>query len=368
MAGQNRETQAATGFTNFGESGLSGSEYDDATSAWESALAVEDGEEPLEDNAAGESPDEEEQDASREEDDEEPEEDEGDEESDDDQEDQEDDEDDEEEDEGDDEKPGQELDPETKVKVKVDGEEAEVTLKELQSGYSRTQDYTRKTQAAAEERRQLEEKEEQVLQQQLEWGNALSQLNTRLQAGLSGRTEEDWQRLRQEDEVAYYEERDKERQTQERMQAIQQEQQRVQQEYQQRQQKQMERTVREEKEKLMAALPDWQDEEVARKDYTQMTKYSQEVGFTEQELGNMVDHRAIRVLRDAAKYRALQEKKADPANKAKVKKKQAKSLKAGTPSNEAPSKAKARKSKQRLAKTKTVKAAVPYFEQLLGDE
>jgi hypothetical protein len=34
--------------------------------------------------------------------------------------------------------------------VKVDGKEVEVTLDELQKGYSRTQDYTRKTQQIAE--------------------------------------------------------------------------------------------------------------------------------------------------------------------------------------------------------------------------
>jgi len=38
--------------------------------------------------------------------------------------------------------------------VKVDGKEIEVTLDELQKGYSRTQDYTRKTQQVAETRKQ----------------------------------------------------------------------------------------------------------------------------------------------------------------------------------------------------------------------
>ena len=40
--------------------------------------------------------------------------------------------------------------------VKVDGKEVEVTLDELQKGYSRTQDYTRKTQQIAEARKQTE--------------------------------------------------------------------------------------------------------------------------------------------------------------------------------------------------------------------
>lgn len=41
------------------------------------------------------------------------------------------------------------------VKVKVDGEELEVPVAELLQGYSRTADYTRKTQSLAEERQQV---------------------------------------------------------------------------------------------------------------------------------------------------------------------------------------------------------------------
>ena len=41
-------------------------------------------------------------------------------------------------------------------RVKVDGEEVEVPLDELLKGYSRTADYTRKTQAIAEARKQAE--------------------------------------------------------------------------------------------------------------------------------------------------------------------------------------------------------------------
>lgn len=43
------------------------------------------------------------------------------------------------------------------VRVKVDGEEVSVPLREALQGYSRTQDYTQKTQALAEQRKQAEE-------------------------------------------------------------------------------------------------------------------------------------------------------------------------------------------------------------------
>ena len=43
--------------------------------------------------------------------------------------------------------------------VKVDGEESEVTLEELQDGYQRQADYTRKTQELADERKRLQQAE-----------------------------------------------------------------------------------------------------------------------------------------------------------------------------------------------------------------
>jgi hypothetical protein len=47
----------------------------------------------------------------------------------------------------------QELPDDLVIKVKDDGKELEVTLDELRKGYSRYSDYTRKTQALAEERK-----------------------------------------------------------------------------------------------------------------------------------------------------------------------------------------------------------------------
>lgn len=47
---------------------------------------------------------------------------------------------------------------ESRYKVKVDGEELEVTLDELQKGFMMGKDYTRKTMSLAEQRKQVEAK------------------------------------------------------------------------------------------------------------------------------------------------------------------------------------------------------------------
>ena len=49
--------------------------------------------------------------------------------------------------------------------VKVDGEEIEVSLDELQQGYQRQSDYTKKTQGLSEERREIEDVRGQVSQE-----------------------------------------------------------------------------------------------------------------------------------------------------------------------------------------------------------
>lgn len=69
------------------------------------------------------------------------------------------------------------------VRVKVDGEEVSVPLREALQGYSRTQDYTQKTQALAEQRRQAEEAI--VLQQALQTAPGLTVQILANRAGVS---------------------------------------------------------------------------------------------------------------------------------------------------------------------------------------
>jgi len=57
--------------------------------------------------------------------------------------------------------------------VKVNGEEVAVTLDELQKGYSRTQDYTRKTQQLAEARKVAEAEFEAVRNERQQYSQLL---------------------------------------------------------------------------------------------------------------------------------------------------------------------------------------------------
>lgn len=359
MADKQRAAQDGPLNTNQGVSGVDdGSGISEAASAWEAALIGESGEERTDELDEGKPP----QTAGQEGQDDESDEEEESEELEDEGEESEEDEDPDEEEDEEPDDDGQELDPHTKVKVKVDGQELQVTLDELRQGYSRTQDYTQKTQQVAEEKRRVEQEKQEVFEQKQQWSNVLSQMGQRLQAGLSGRTDAEWQELKQKDEFTYYAERENERVIEKRLDAIKQEQQRVQQEHQEHQQEQLKQMAQREGQELMNKVPEWKDPQAFAKDKAKILAYGQAHGYSAEELSGLVDHRAILVLRDAARYQELVKGRQKTPAKGKTR---AKTLKPGAPSNESPRSTKSKKAKQRLSKEQSVDAAAGWFETLL---
>ena len=79
----------------------------------------------------------------------------------------------------DEEEPKEEEQPQT-FTVKVDGKDVSVTLEELQKGYSRTQDYTRKTQQIAEVRKQVEAETQAVRAERAQYAQLLSALQAQI--------------------------------------------------------------------------------------------------------------------------------------------------------------------------------------------
>ena len=109
--------------------------------------------------------------------------------------------------------------------VKVDGKEVEVTLDELQKGYSRTQDYTRKTQQIAEARKQTEAELQEVRAEREQYAQLLGALQAQVQQAAQPNI--DWDRLYNEDPIEWVRQREVMRENQEKAAAIQSEQQRL---------------------------------------------------------------------------------------------------------------------------------------------
>ena len=193
--------------------------------------------------------------------------------------------------------------------VKVDGKEIDVTLDELQKGYSRTQDYTRKTQQIAEARKSVEAETVAIRAEREQYAQLLGALQQQLES--AGEQPVDWERLYTEDPIEWVRQRELSRDKQERKAAIQSEQQRLSYINTQQQTEQMKAKLAEEQSALIAAVPEWKDEKKAKAEKALLVEFGQKIGFSEEELKNVYDHRAVIALRKAALYDQMVSKRKD---------------------------------------------------------
>ena len=197
--------------------------------------------------------------------------------------------------------------------VTVNGEEHEVTFDELLRGYSRQSDYTRKTQELSTERKQMEELQQQytseVSQIQSERQQYMENLQQILQnsAGeMEKFTNVDWASLKESDPIEYVTKKEELREAQEKVQTFKNQQELVRQKQSQDAELMRKTIMTEEHGKLVSALPDWGDPGKQKKIASDIKSYGLTQGFTQEELGSLIDHRSVLVLIKASKYDAMQ--------------------------------------------------------------
>jgi len=202
-----------------------------------------------------------------------------------------------------------------KYTIKVDGEELEVGI-ELKNGYQRQADYTRKSQALAEQRKETEAilSERQKLEQERQmYANGLQMLREQQSSKLQEFENTDWQTLKDDDPYQYILKRDEYRDAQEKVQNVQQQQAIIQQEQAEEAQKARAHFVQQEYNRLVEALPEWNDQESTIKKDVQ--EYAKSVGFLPEEISQLADHRSVLVIKKAMEYDKLTTKVA-PKKKA----------------------------------------------------
>ena len=242
--------------------------------------------------------------------------------------------------------------------VKVDGKEVAVTLEELQNGYSRTQDYTRKTQQIAEVRKQVEQETQAVRAERQQYAQLLGALQAQLQAT---EPQVDLDRLYHEDPIEWVRQKEVMRERQEKAIAIQAEQQRLAQLSQYEQQRAMEETLSSQKEALLAALPEWRDPKKAKAEKALVVESAKAAGFSEEDLKSVYDHRLVLLLRKAGLYDQMMSKRQGIKPVVNNGPRPAKPGAAGRVSTTTES----TRAKQRLAKTGRVDDAASAIELLL---
>lgn len=242
--------------------------------------------------------------------------------------------------------------------VKIDGKDVTVTLDELQKGYSRTQDYTRKTQQIAEVRKQVEAETQAVRAERAQYAQLLGALQAQLQAA---EPQVDLDRLYQEDPIEWVRQKEVLRERQERAMAIQSEQQRLAQLQQAEQQRATEEYLLQQKDALLAALPEWKDPKKAKAEKALVVESAKAAGFSEDDLKNVYDHRLVLLLRKAGLYDQMMAKRQGIKPVVSNGPRPAKPGAAGRVSTTTES----TRAKQRLAKTGRIDDAASAIELLL---
>ncbi len=253
------------------------------------------------------------------------------------------------------------------VTVKINGEEQDVTLDELAAGYSRQSDYTRKTTELANQKKQFEQQQSELLKERENLRLGLEQLNQQLSSDIQNEpTEEQWTRLYEDDPLEYVKQKDAWRDKREHLARVQQANQELQYKQQLESQQQMQKALAQSQQYLNEAIPEWKDPKFAESDKRAIVQYAtglpEKERFTEAELSQATDHRAILMLRKAMMFDELQTKK--PLVKKKLRKapKMTKSGKKLTTANDL-KKGKVDKAFNKLRSTGSMDSAVDYLLQ-----
>ena len=251
-----------------------------------------------------------------------------------------------------------------KYTIKVGGEEMEVDIDELKSGYQRQADYTRKSQALAEQRKETENIQSERMQLEQErqmYANGLQMLQEQQSAKLQDFDSVDWETLKEEDPYAYMLKKDEYRDAQERVSNAAQQQALIQQEQHTAAQQVRGEFVQQEYARLVAALPEWNDKDSTIKKDIQ--EYATSVGFRPEEINQLADHRSVLVIKKAMEFDKLTKK---VAPKKKAVKKVPKVQKAGRGKSKEDTAAEALKAKRtRLRKSGKQKDAASLFYDML---
>jgi hypothetical protein len=192
-----------------------------------------------------------------------------------------------------------------RYRVKAAGEEREVTLDELIKSYQLGTDYTQKTQSLAEQRKALEA-ERQAVEQAKALRDQYAERLQAIQQVLAEQSKgENLEALKESDPIGYAVRVAELQQRREQLAAVQAEQQRIAYQQQSEHQQRLASIVAEEQQKLAQAIPEFADPQKGETVRGEIRTYAKQLGFTDQELAQVYDSRAVLTLWKAAQYDKL---------------------------------------------------------------
>jgi hypothetical protein len=189
--------------------------------------------------------------------------------------------------------------------IKVDGKDVEVTLDELQAGYSRQADYTRKSQVLAEQRKKADDELAATQQERQHYLSQLEQFNTQADVKIKELSSTDWTKLKEEDPTEYMLKRDQYRELQDNKRMVEDEQKNLQHKSQQEHEAKWQEELVRQQEIMVQRLPEWNDPSKGPKLKQEIKTFAVKKGFTEQEVNSLIDARSVDVLHKAMLYENL---------------------------------------------------------------
>ena len=204
--------------------------------------------------------------------------------------------------------------PKPRYRVKAAGEEIEVDEEELIKGYQQGADYTKKSQALAEQRKAFEAERghlEYVKQERQAYAQKLRALDSFLTQQDQG---VNLDVLKETDPIGYAVAVAEQSQREKQLAVVRNEQHRLAQQQQAEQQSELQTHLRTQSEKLVSLIPELATPQgdAVRK---QIRDYAKSEGWTDQELSSVYDSRAVMSMYKAMKYDQLQRSKPELTKK-----------------------------------------------------
>jgi hypothetical protein len=191
-------------------------------------------------------------------------------------------------------------------RVKVNGETLEVTLPELQAGYSRDKDYRHKTQQIAAEKKALQEISSQAetdrqaaAQMRQTLSERLQQIDTSVSQSVQDPGQEYWDNLYESDPLGYIKQREQFRDLKDRQVSLASERQRLAAEAQQDQVREHQQLVQRESQALLHRVPEWKDAKRQDRELSQIKQHLTDYGYAAHEIDGVTDSRAVKLARDS---------------------------------------------------------------------
>ena len=245
-------------------------------------------------------------------------------------------------------------------RVKANGEEKDVTLDELVSGYQKGEDYTKKSQALAEDRKKVEAEAHAVneaMQMREQYAQRLGQVQQLLAQDANDGT--NLEELKENDPIQYAIKVAEKTENNKKLQLLQQEQNKLAQAQQHQVAQHQAKLVAHEANMLTEKVKEFSDPKKAEQLKGEIRNFGKSIGFTDNELAQVYDHRHVMVMQKAMEYDKLQ--KANPS----VTKKLAKAPKMAKKGNKIANVDVYTKQKKRLKQSGKLTDAVDVFKNFI---